>query len=773
MFTEIQYTTDTSIRDHNGKWVNSKVFTQEADRFMRNKYYCAEPIGSPGYMEHWKKELNRCINGFEVGGHKITGHHYEYLNYTQIQKVVKEGDETSASKKETKPPDFWDGDYDYYWAVEIAKNGLLNTNSLASTQLEKELAKELDKTSRQELNLKILSRLQLRVQPHPDFLEGGNHMIVGKSRRKGYSYKNAAICSNTYNTVRTSKTIIGAFDKKYLYPKGTMAMASVQLDFINKYTGWTKAREAVDKQEHRRASFKETINGAEIESGYMSEIIALTFMDNPDAARGVDALYVLFEEAGKFPNLKAALNATAPGLTAGRYITGQILIFGTGGDMEIGTVDFAEIFYHPIEHKMMPFLNIWDEDAEGTYCGFFHPCYMNMEGFYDEMGNSDVDKAKQWELDERIRLTKGSSGTGIIQSRAQEYPICPAEAFLTVSFNDFPIVELRNQMNKVLRENLHVKYGMPVYLTRQIEENNGKNPNTNSPDSLFSKIAESKKGEKKTIIVATPDFDNVLDPIWKHNPDNKDLKGSVVIFEPPIPNPPKGLYKIGFDPYRHVNSSDKHPSLAAIYVYKGIHKNSYYRDTIVACYVGRPSDPDYASRTAEFLAEYYNAEIMYENEVTHVKNYFERKKKLHLLAAQPDRVISNAIKNSKVDRVFGCHMSDKLKEAGEKYIKQWLLTVRDINEDGDAITNLETIYDPGLLDELIKYNRKGNFDRVMAFMMLMFQIHEEDEDTEYDNDTTDTDSIEQRLLDLMSRQFSNNSIYNIYKNEQRQVRHAA
>src|SRR5690606_8433108 len=65
-----------------------------------------------------------------------------------------------------------------------------------------------------------------------------------------------------------------------------------------------------------------------IEIGYLSQVMALTFGDNPDAARGKDAKFVLFEEAGKFPNLKDSYNATEPGLTAGKYITGQIIIFG-------------------------------------------------------------------------------------------------------------------------------------------------------------------------------------------------------------------------------------------------------------------------------------------------------------------------------------------------------------------------------------------------------------------------------------------------------------
>jgi hypothetical protein len=72
-------------------------------------------------------------------------------------------------------------------------------------------------------------------------------------------------------------------------------------------------------------------------------------------------------------------------------------------------------------------------------------------------------------------------------------------------------------------------------------------------------------------------------------------------------------------------------------------------------------------------------------------------------------------------------MNDQLKDAGAKYIKQWLLKERDIDEFGNKVLNLDLISDPGLLEELILFNKKGNFDRVMAFMMVMFQLEEEGE----------------------------------------------
>ncbi len=53
----------------------------------------------------------------------------------------------------------------------------------------------------------------------------------------------------------------------------------------------------------------------------------------------------------------------------------------------------------------------------------------------------------------------------------------------------------------------------------------------------------------------------------------------------------------------------------------------------------------------------------------------------------------------------------------------WLNAVR--SDDGDTITlNLHKIYDLALLQELIKFNHRGNFDRVMALMIGMYHTRE-------------------------------------------------
>ena len=653
-----------AIRNPDGIWINTQCFREEGLNFQKNKYYTPEAWGSPAWVDYWKEQLRRCKEGYSVGGAYITGHHYFYLNFTQImltkdksnENVIATGKKAKASKQAVCP-DFWDGDYNYFHALDIASEGCTS---------------------------EYLEGLHLDVKILPKYLSGGYHMIVGKARRKGYSYKNAAICANIYNAIPDSLTIIGAFDKKFLYPRGTMGMTSRYLDFLNDNTGWRKAREYVDKQEHKRASYRSFKNGVQIEKGYQSEVMAITFKDNPDAARGKDAKLILFEEAGKFPNLKDSYMATKESLEDGAFVTGQMVIFGTGGDMEDGTIDFADMFYNPEEYDLLPFVNIWDENADQTNCGFFHPENMNLVGFYDEVGNSKKEEAKQYEIDKRNAIRRVANSSFVLQKRVQEKPLCPQEAFLTASMNDFPIVELQHQLDRVKRENLHVKKGIPCLLYR---DDTGK-------------------------VRVDVDLDKKLIPLHNYKIKEEDIRGCVIIYEYPTNNAPKGLYKIGHDPYRQ-NQAFTSTSLGATYVYKGFLQGSVTSDQIVASYIGRPNTSDDYNRTLEMLAELYNTEIGYENEVTEVKSYFEKKRKLHLLAAQPDSVISANIKSSKVSRVYGIHMHEKLKDAGEKYIKKWLLTEKNIDENGEKILNLNTIYDIGLLEELIQYNRKGNFDRCL------------------------------------------------------------
>jgi hypothetical protein len=705
-----------SIRNPDGIWINTEVFREEARKFQKYGTYCLDPWGSPDWFTYWQEQRARIINGYSSGGVKITGDHYFYLNFCPILKV--EDMNAKKSAKITDFPDFWDGDYNYFWAREIAFNGIVDGLGVPVSE---------------SLNLSDLyAGLQLELKIEETYLNGGYNLIVGKSRRKGYSYKNAAIAVKNYLCYPKALTIFGAYEKRFLYPKGIFTMASSYLNFINANTAWVYPKDVVDKMDHVKASTIEYRNGVKVETGFLSEIMAITFKDNADAARGKDARDVIFEESGAFGTpglLKDSYAATQDCVMGGAIKTGMITVFGTSGDMEGGTADYSEMHSNPLRFGMLPFQNIWDEDSEDMKCGFFHPITWNMEGYYDEQGNSDTEGAKALELAQRKVLLDNGATSADIQKRMQEKPLGPFEAFGMVSTNNFPVLELKRQLEIVKAKNLHMIMGTPVKLFYDYEH-------------------------KK--VKAEPILDGTANVIYRQKPDNTSLEGCPVIYEYPPEVPQRGAFKIGYDPYRQAQGT----SLAAIYVYKSVIIGDRTKRIIVAEYIGRPGEADDVNYIARLFAELYNTTIMHENEVTHVKDYFRRRKQLHYLAYQPDEVIKKNVKNSKVNRLYGCHMIDQLKDAGEKYIKSWLLETLDFDDEGFPIRALDQIYSIGLLEELIGYNRKGNFDRVMALMQVMFQDQEDLHGKEYESKSKGNTKAKQ-LLAMMDTMYVKNNTRNL------------
>lgn len=703
------------VRDNNGLWLNTEVFREPALKFLEDGYYFAAPEGSQDWFDYWDEERRRCLEGYSVNGVKITGEHYNFLNYCPILKVEITDIERNLGKKVTSFPDFWDGDYEYFWIREIARNGL----RMAAPDPEE--FDNLDSVEKQRKTIELYHGLGLRAEIVEQHLTGGYDLVVGKARRRGYSYKAASICTNNITHRPNSYTLLIAYEKKFLYPKGLFSMVKNMISFRNENTGWRMPSDVIDRQDHIRNSYYEYVDGIKVEKGFMSEVQALSAKDNPDVSRGKDAYDVFFEESGAFgsPGLLIDLHKSTQEITtAGSIKTGMITVFGTSGNLESGTADFANMHDKPLAYNMLPCRNIWDEGAEETTCGFFHPITLNFEGYYDKQGNSDFEGAREYELEKRKAMVSRGASSTEIQMRMQERPIGPKEAFGAVSLNSFPVVELKARLAKVKTNNLQFTKGTPV--------------------NMF--FADGR-------VNVEPILDGSAKPITSYVSLPQDLRGCPMIYEMPIDNPPRGLYKIGYDPIRQ----DEGSSLAAIVVYKGTHIGSMYNNCIVAEYIGRMADPEAHDRIAEMFAILYNTKIMFENEVTSVRNYFRRIRKLHLLAAQPDAVISKNIKNSKVARVYGCHMTTQLIDAGIRYINTWLLQEQNFNEFGEPLISIDYINSIRLLEELIYYNRKGNFDYISALVMAMFQVQEEELNYAYDEEQV-PESVEKmnKFYDLIS-----------------------
>lgn len=696
-----------SIRNPNGIWINTNVFREEAIFFQRNGFYNSDPVGSPDWFAYWKEQRKRCIEGYTVAGVKITGYHYFYLNFCPIMKMD-EGGKKLTNYKTRDFPNFWDGDYEYFWCREIARSGTVKSQVNNYTEYESYL--ELSETEQHKKDIEYLDRLKLVSKVKHNNLKGNLNMIVGKARRRGFSYKNASVGACNYFHFPGRITLYAAYEKNFLYPDATtiFPMTMFYINFINEFTAWTMPSDVINKVAagHIRASYKEVVNGVELEKGFKSEIRAISCKDNPDALRGKDAYDEFFEESGAFgpPGLlKATISAAEDTTKQGIYRTGMITVFGTSGDIKSGTADYADMINNPERFDFLAFENIFEEKATNSI-GFFSPVNWNFTGFMDEQGNSDKDSARNLVI--KLREDKKAKGATAKQlnQMEQENPLSPSEAFGSTGSNIFPIQELKAQRDIVKNRGLNDLRGQ-----------NGKLSLDPSLGVIFN--VDLKKNLTRIDSMTV----------------NEDEIGCLTVYERPIENAPKGLYKIGYDPVRQ----DSGTSLVSYVVYKSNMKgvSNFYNDNIVAIYIGRNETNDDNHRIGELLAMWYNTQVMYENEVPDVKTYFQRRKLLSLLALQPDGVISKAVKKSTVSRIYGCHMTTQLRDAGEKYIKDWLLQICEYDEEGKPVMRLNKIYNLRLLDELIGYDRlqATRYDVISALIMAIFQVQEEYIDKEFED----------------------------------------
>jgi hypothetical protein len=521
------------------------------------------------------------------------------------------------------------------------------------------------------------------------------HMIVLKARRKGYSYKAGSMLARNYFFVKNSKNFVFAGQKEYLIGDGLLSKAWEFLSFIDDHTAWAQPR-LRDREMSKMSGYKKKVNGVDIEMGMKSQIIGVSLKDNPDKVRGKAGELVFFEEAGSFPGLLKAWEVTMPTMRQGSKTLGMMVAFGTGGTEGADFEAMEEIFYNPEAYDCMDYDNIWDEGSLGSKCGYFIPIYKNLDGFIDPQGNSMKEGAVAYEEEMRNKK-KGAADAKSLDQYIAEHPFSPQEATLQVTANLFDVASLQEQYNMVKAKNL-------------------------TSIGTIGDLYHDTKGNVKFKI--NGDLRQITK--YPHRKDD-DTTGGVVIYESPYKNAanqvPLNMYIICHDPYGQSQAADS-SSLGAAYVIKRVNNISSPDDIIVASYVGRPQSSDDFNRNLFLLSDYYGCKIGFENDRGEVIPYAKRFRKMHKLQEEFEMLDKKELQSRNVKRQYGMHMTEARKKQGEIYIRDWLNTPRSTNVDGKKTLNLHKIYDLAFLTELIKFNHKGNFDRVMAFMIGMYHTRE-------------------------------------------------
>ena len=524
----------------------------------------------------------------------------------------------------------------------------------------------------------------------------GKHMAVLKSRQRGYSFKGASMLVRNYELIPGSKNFAVASEQKFLIGDGLLTKAWQIMDFIDKNTAWAKQR-LVSTRMERVAGYKVTDEfGKQTEQGYLSSITGITLKNDPERIRGTRGKLVLWEEGGKFPSLLDAWRIEQPSVETDDGIAfGLMIAFGTGGTEGSSFTGLKELFYKPNAYNVLSFPNIWDDNAEQTKCGFFVPSWSNLESFDDDGnyvymdsdGNSIKEKAIENLIEQRNKIKDGGASQQSIDRFISERPIKPREAVLELGKNIFPRKLLLDQLTR-LRTNTKLRNMKHI-----VDLNWDGNGQITATEKKTGDITEYplKKGDKP--------------------------HGSIVIWEYPVKDPPFGLYIGGCDPYDHDDSFTN--SLGSVFIFKRVKAGEAWTDVIVAEYSGRPDTAEEYYENVRKLLVFYNARLLFENERKGIYPYFTNKHCDYLLADQPDKIISEVFKDSKVQRRKGCHMTKAIRAYGEGLILEWLL-----EEYEPGHPNVERIYSEPLIEELIENDGVKNVDRVIALCMVMIYREE-------------------------------------------------
>lgn len=524
----------------------------------------------------------------------------------------------------------------------------------------------------------------------------GKHMAVLKCRQRGYSFKGGSMLVRNYMLIPGSKNFAIASEQKFLIGDGLLTKAWQIMDFLDKHTAWAKQR-LVSTRMERTSGYKITDEfGKQTEQGYLSSITGITLKNDPERVRGTRAKLVLWEEGGKFPSLLDAWRIEQPSVeTDDGKAFGLMIAFGTGGTEGASFEGLKELFYKPKSYNVLSFPNIWDDGRENTECAFFVPAYSNLESFDDDGnqvymdndGNSYKEKAIENLIDQRNKVKDGGASQQSIDRFISERPIKPAEAVLQLGKNIFPRKLLMDQLTKI---RTNKKLQSMKHIVDLEWDGNGQVNATEKPSGDITNYP-LKKGDKP--------------------------HGSVVIWEYPVKDPPLGLYIGGCDPYDHDDSFTN--SLGSTFIFKRVRAGEAWTDVIVAEYSGRPDTAEEYYENVRKLLTFYNARLLFENERKGIYPYFTNKHCDYLLADQPDKIISEVFKDSKVQRRKGCHMTKQIRAYGEGLILEWLL---DEFEEGHP--NVERVYSEPLIEELIENDGVRNVDRVIALCMVMIYREE-------------------------------------------------
>lgn len=671
-------------------FVGTEIFSRVADFYEKHGCYCLEPDDSPNAVKFWQREMDRRVKGVQAYCklyikdipaylaaksdaerkallHKvrITGDHYNYLNYGRIERAPNEKERKQLDKEGRFKvntvegfPRFWDGDY---WNFKIDE--LIANNSC--------------------------------------------NLCKAKARRKGFSYKRGSQAANTINANKNVTVTLAADQMDYLTEKGaTSYMVKVNLDWYEDKTYWRRGYLSENFDKGIELGYKKSKEGQKA-FGFRSKLLSVAIGKNESAAVGKKAIETDFEEAGKCPNLQKALDVMMSNSESGAMRIGTIRVYGTGGTKGANWEAFSNCFYNPGKNDMLPMENIWDANSRHVVCGFFFPQIWDYEPFIED-GNSLLFASWKDDYDKK-RGAEKEKDAGEYNIYVGQRANSPNEAFTNTQENIFHSPELTNHINAIKYDKSNHFYEDGWYIL----------------DDGRVRFITKQECIERTIFGSDRFHEYITDV--PHN-SKTDVHGCIREFYSPIPND-GSLYFISYDPYRVDKNKEEvstKNSLASFQVWMRTNsKTPYMGKRLVASYCGRLDTMEAVDKLVLYACLRWNCKVLYEagtgELVTNFKKWGYRDK----LLKDPSSYINRSVDGPRITG-YGIVIGDgDIKLEGMRMVRDFLYEIVGKTSDDTPIYRFNQIYDISFLLELDRFIFGRNADRLSSAIVAMFEFRKD------------------------------------------------
>jgi len=609
------------INDTQGLDFKPDWFREDAINKLKTGRYSPVtiPIGSKTHRDWWKERIRRCNEGYEVNGYYITGDNYFFINFYNLK-----SSDADTINQSYGFPEFLVFQYEYFHYLKICEILKKDTSVL-------------------------------------------------KSRGIGFSEMASSFITRPYTTIPNFRSVVSTFSEKHLKP--TLDKIWIQMDWLNENTegALKRVRMVANTKTHKRASKKDT-SGGEAPDSHKSEVEGLV-CDEPDKLRGDRTQILVYEEAGADPALmKKWVKGTALITVLGGKRVGRKIAFGTGGSSKASSMEgLKRMTNNPTAYNILPVRHNYTQNDKYILSGLFIPAYRIVYDLVDKRGWCNLEKARIWYEQERIKLA--DTPKDLLEFKS-EYCFTIEEALIQHADNLFPREELAEQ-------------------SAQIE--------------IYKSTPKIHSGH----LVWKKDTSDRIDGVkWREDPQ----EGKILILEHPLLSEEgtdyKNLYVGGIDSIdidgnqsSSVRGSSASKSLSdfCIVIKKrimGVSDPGY-----IAMYKDRPRDIREAYDNAAKLLTYYGCQAVLESTRTAIITYFRERKFLNLLMKRPRSTMPDIAKGN--SQMFGTPATTKV-----------ILHYRELVYDF-CLDYSHTIGFKEMVDQLLDYTdeAKKDFDIIAAMGM--------------------------------------------------------